>query len=267
LTVQQPVETTGGADSETLDQAEQRIPAALRHQQRAVTADDYRSLVREMPGGGVARVEVLPQFKPQTRTPNVPGVISVMVIPPKPDLQPPAPRADRTLLESVYSYLDPKRPVAAEMYVIATEYVGLGLSVAVEVSAGFGLLQVGQQVEQALRAYLWPVAPGGSANQGWPLGRNVRSLELEVIVSQVPGVVEVNGLILFQPQSSGGYEPLSPDVSGNSELTLQSWQLPELLLVTVAAGPDGSGITAPASLTPEVQTDNTVAVPVVPKDC
>jgi hypothetical protein len=82
-------------------------------------------------------------------------------------LQPPCPRADRTLLESVYAYLDPKRPVAAEMYVIATEYVGLGLSVAVEVRSGFGLLQVSQQVEEALRAYLWPVPPGGSGNQGW----------------------------------------------------------------------------------------------------
>ena len=266
LTVQQPFDTTGGADSETLDHAEQRIPATLRHQERAVTASDYKDLVQEMPGGGVARVEVLPLFKPQTRDTSVPGVVSVMAIPPKGDFQPPCPRADRTLLENVYAYLNPKRPVAAEMYVIGIEYVGLGLSVAVEVRSGFGLLQVSQQVEQVLRTYLWPVPPGGAANQGWPLGRTVRSFELDVIVSQVVGVVEVNGLVLYQPLSGGGFQALTPDASGNTEIPLLSWQLPELLQVLVTVGTDGSGVT-PGDLTPPVQTDNTVAVPVVPSVC
>jgi hypothetical protein len=99
------------------------------------------------------------------------------------------------------------------------------------------------------------------------VGRGVRSLELEVIVSQVSGVVEVNDLILFQAQSGGGYQALSTDASGKSELTLRSWQLPELLQVVVAAGTDGSGTKASASLTPEVQTDDSVAVPVVSKVC
>src|SRR5271165_5353569 len=265
LTVQQPIDTTGGTDSETLDQAEQRIPATLRHQERAVTAGDYKNLVQEMPGGGVARVEVLPLFKPQTRDANVPGVVSVMVIPPKSDLQPPCPRAGRPLLENVYAYLNPKRPVAAEMYVIGTEYIGVGVSVAVEVRSGFGLLQVSKQVEQALRSYLWPVPTNGTSNQGWPLGRTVRSLELEVIVSQVAGVVEVNGLQLFTPLSGGSYHKL-PMVSGNAELTLESWQLPELLQVLVTPGTDGSGVT-PGNLTPDVQTDNSVAVPIVPNVC
>ncbi len=266
LTVQQPIATRDGADSETLDQAEQRIPSTLRHQERAVTASDYKDLVQEMPGSGVARVEVLPLFKPQTRDTNVPGVVSVMAIPPKTDFQPPCPRADRTLLENVYAYLDPKRPVAAEMYVIGTEYIGLGLSIAVEVASGFGLLQVSQQVEMALRQYLWPVPPGGNTQQGWTLGRTVRSLELDVIVSQVPGIVEVNGLVLYTPLSGGGYQALTPDSGGNTEIPLQSWQLPELLQVLVTAGPDGSGV-EPADLTPTVQTDNTVAVPVVPAVC
>ena len=121
-------------------------------------------------------------------------------------------------------------------------------------------------MEQALRQYLWPVPPGGNTHQGWPLGRTVRSLELDVIVSQVPGIVEVNGLVLYTPLSGGGYQALTPDSGGNTEIPLQSWQLPELLQVLVTAGPDGSGV-EPADLTPTVQTDNTVAVPVVPSVC
>ena len=57
-----------------------------------------------------------------------------------------------------------------------------------------------QAVETAMRTYLWPTPPGGIDHQGWALGRTVRSLELEVIVSQVPGVVEINGLNLFTPR-------------------------------------------------------------------
>jgi hypothetical protein len=261
ITALQPIATTGGADSETLEQAQQRLPARLKHQERAVTAEDYQSLAQEVPGASVARVEVLPLFKPQTRTINVPGVVSVMVIPGKDGVQPPCPRADRPLLETVYQYLDSRRPATAEMYVIGTEYVGLGITVAVEVGTGFGLLQVCQAVETALRNYLWPIAPGGSDNQGWPLGRKVRSLELEVIVSQVPGVVEVNGLNLFTPQPSGGYQQISPDASGKSELDLQSWQLPEVLQISVA-----SGASVP-ELNPQPPADPAVAVPVVPKVC
>lgn len=267
ITVQQPVATTGGADPETLNSAEQRIPSLLQNQSRAVTAADYTNLAENVPGANVARVEVLPLFKPQTRTSNVPGVVSVMIIPGKDGVMNPCPRADRPTLETVYAYLDPCRPVTAEMYVIASEYVGLGIGVAVEVKTGYQLLQVAQAVETALRSYLWPLAPGGMDNTGWPLGRNVRNLELEVVVSQVPGVIEVNGLNLFQMLTSGNYQLLAADASGSPELVLESWQLPEVLDVIVIATPDGMAGTVPTSLTPAVETDNTVAVPIVATVC
>ncbi|HEX3549445.1 MAG TPA: putative baseplate assembly protein [Candidatus Elarobacter sp.] len=265
IKVLQPVATSGGDDAETLAHAESRIPGLLRHQDRAVTAGDYQTLAMSVPGGPVARVEVLPLFKPQTRATNVPGVVSVMVLPRKDTVQPPCPRADRPLLETVYQYLDARRPVAAEMYVIGTDYAGLGIAVAVEVRSGYGLSAVGAAVETALRTYLWPIPPGGSDGGGWPLGRNVRSLELEVIVSQVPGVVEVNGLELYAV-TSGVYEQLPVDASGKSTLTLAAWQLVELLAVSVATGTDGSGVAVPPLVPPPV-TDDSVAVPVVPKVC
>lgn len=267
LSAFQPLATTGGADAETLDHASARLPGLLRHQDRAVTASDYVSLVRGMPGAAIARVETLPLFMPQTTMPNVPGVVSVMVIPDKDGVLNPCPRADRPLLETVYQYLDPRRPVTAELYVIASDYMGLGISAAVEVQSGFGLIQVSQAVETALRSYLWPIPPGGPLKTGWPLGRSVRSLELEVIVSQVPGVVEVNGLNLFLPLASGGYQQVKADANGKSILTLSSWQLPEVLAVAVAAGADGSGIAAPGSLTPPPRTDPAVAVPIVQPVC
>ncbi|HVZ20626.1 MAG TPA: putative baseplate assembly protein [Vicinamibacterales bacterium] len=268
ITVVQPIATTGGSDAEALDAAEQRIPSWLRHRDRAVTTDDYRSLAESIPGAGIGRVEVLPLFKPQTRTTDVPGVVSVMVIPLKDAAQPPCPRADRPLLETAFGYLNPRKPVAAELYVIGTEYVGLGVSVAVEVAAGYDMRVVGQQVEDALRRYLWPLEPGGPAQTGWPLGRHVRSLELEVIIGQVDGVVEVNGVQLFAHQADDTYQAVSGSTTAQQEVTIKSYQLPELLKVKVTTGGDGSGVTPPTSLAPESDGgDAGVAVPVVPKVC
>ncbi|MEP7306032.1 MAG: baseplate J/gp47 family protein [Acidobacteriota bacterium] len=267
ITVRQPIATTGGADAESLDAAQKRIPAWLRHRDRAVTADDYRSLAESIPGAGIGRVEVLPLFKPQTRTPNVPGVVSVMVIPLKDGVQPPCPRADRPLLVTTVSFLNQRKPVAAELYVIGTEYVGIGLSIAIEVLAGFDLRVVSQQVEDALRRYLWPLSPGGTLQTGWQLGRTVRSLELEVIVSQVQGVVEVNGVQIFRYQDDRTYVPVGSNASLQQEVTLKGYQLPELLKVKVVAGPDGSGVAPATSLEPEPDSGEGVAVPVVPKVC
>ena len=81
LKVLQPLALQGGADAETLAEAERRIPALLRHRDRAVTAGDYRRLAREVPGVAVGRVEVLPRFKPRDRRFEVRGVVSVLALP------------------------------------------------------------------------------------------------------------------------------------------------------------------------------------------
>jgi predicted phage baseplate assembly protein len=267
ITVQQPIPTTGGADPETLQSAQQRIPSLLQNQSRAVTVSDYQNLASQTPGANVARVEVLPLFMPQTKTSNVPGVVSVMVIPSKSGVMYPNPRADMPTLQTVYQYLNPCRPVTAEMYVIASEYVQLGIAVAVEYKSGYQSLQVAQSVETALRSYLWPIAPGGMDQTGWPLGRTVRLLELEVVISKVAGVTEVDGLNLFSVLSSGAYQLLTADSSGSPEIILSSWQLPELLQVIVITSPDGTTGAAPTVLTPPPENDSTVAVPVVPNVC
>jgi predicted phage baseplate assembly protein len=262
LKLYQPIATTGGSDSETLAEAEQRIPALFRHRDRTVTADDYRRLAAETPGVLVGRVEVLPRFKPQQRRPDVPGVVSVMVLPAQTSLEPPYLRSDRPLLEAVYAYLDARRPLATELYVIGCEYLSLGVSVGIQIQDGFGSDTVKVAVRDALRQFLFPLAPGGFDGTGWPLGRSVRTRELEVIVARVAGVSSVNGVQLFQRQmspQSDRWQRLSPPLT--AELKLEAWQLPELLAVVVAEGDPTD------DLTPIDATPSGIAVPVVPEVC
>lgn len=269
LIVAQPIAFGGSADAETLREAERRIPARLRHRERAVTADDYRTLARETPGIAVGRVELLPRFKPQTRHSDIPGIVTVMALPDRNVSAPPNPRADRPFLEALHAWLDSRRPLATELYVIGCEYVPLAVSVALAVAEGDPPDTTVQAVKEALRRVLWPLAGGGFDNQGWPLGRAVSNRELAVDVARVQGVSEVAGVNLFQrSQSSGRWQPIGDARNGREQnLVLERWQLPELLAMTVV-----TDIAAPLEIagTPNPFADpNAVplAVPIVPELC
>ncbi|HZW73940.1 MAG TPA: baseplate J/gp47 family protein, partial [Caldimonas sp.] len=268
MKVLQPLAMSGGDDAETIEIAQSRIPAMLRHRDRAVTVDDYRRLAAETPGVDVGRVEVLPRFKPRDRRPDVPGVVSVMALPAQAVSGPPNPRPDRPFIERVHAYLSARTPLSAELYVIGCEYVPLGLAVGVTIRDGYARDKVLFDVREALKTMLWPLAPGGLESQGWPLGRDVRERELDVDISRVAGVLEVNGVSLFARSGSGADATWrllprnTPD--GTQTLPLTDWQLPELLSVIVT---DGDAPTDLSALPNPFADGNAVAVPVVPEVC
>jgi hypothetical protein len=271
----QPLPTLGGTDPETLEEAERRIPQVLRHSNRVVTEADYRQLAGETPAARLGRVELLQKFKPQQRRFNIPGVVSVMVLPYKESPTAPYPRPDRPTLERVHAYLDTRRPLATELYVIGCEYVQLGIGTAVSLQGGFATQQVLTSIRDCLRRLLWALPPGGSERKGWPLGGPVRDRELEVAISQVPGVSGVAGVNLFRKQGDGWSMIPRTDACAPVELRLEPWQLPELLSVVVLV--DES---APNDLSrvPNVPQDldrvpnpfavgDGIAIPVVPQEC
>ncbi len=270
LKVTQPVATTGGADAETLDDAELRIPAFLKHRDRAVTEDDFKQLAMETPAVQLGRVEVMPKFKPQQRRSGVAGVVSVMVLPKAPSRLPPNPRPDRIILERVHAYLEARRPLATEMYVIGVEYVPIGLSVTVSLRNGHARDRVLQAVRNALRDYLWPLSPGGAESDGWPLGQAVIQRELEVVAARVTGVRTVSGVNLFVRRNKEWVLVEASADTGVQRIELFVWQLPELLAVVVEDGdtvPDdlsratglGSGL--------RPDTSDGIPIPVVPEVC
>jgi predicted phage baseplate assembly protein len=263
LKVAQPLPTVGGADAESLADAEARIPATIQNGDRAVTAADYRELAIRTPGQRVGRVEVLSQFKPQHRQTDVPGVVSVMVLPYVDGIMPPAPRADRPTLESVYSWLDERRPLATELYVIGCDYVAIGVAAAVEVVDSTQSDVVLAAVSDAIRLHLWSLPPGGPDGTGWPLGRGVDDRMIEVSISRVSGVRTVAPVHIFAQRPGETIWRMVPaDSGGRVQLPLLSWQLPELAMLSVGLGSD-----AATSLPVVAPAAGGVAVPVVPGKC
>jgi hypothetical protein len=225
--------------------------------------------------------------------------VSVLVLPFKPTLIAPNPRPDRPFLETVHRHLDARRPLTTELYVIGAEYVELGVSVGITVldgalreepsavlvrrngsaphTVGLGSLArregrpgaeretVLTAVREALRRYLWPLVPGGVDGTGWPLGRQVRARELEVVAARVPGVDTVGGVNLFVRRGRA-WQPLPSAEPGAAVLRLERWQLPELLTVVVVADDE-----APTDLRgapdPFADAGPAFAVPVVPEIC
>ncbi|MBZ0316283.1 MAG: putative baseplate assembly protein, partial [Anaerolineae bacterium] len=174
-----------------------------------------------------------------------------------------------------------RRPITTEMYVIGCEYIKLGVSVGVTIlgeyeedeelrtNSTFSLIgrdAVLSNIRETLRRFLWPLMPGGVAGTGWPLGRNVRDRELEVVVARVPGVDTVLGVNLFiEDKANKDWKMLPrPTPSTLQELVLGSWQLPELMSVVVVADENPPqhlrGVANPFA-------EDGVAIPVVPKVC
>jgi hypothetical protein len=245
--VSNPLPAYGGADTEPVARALERIPGALRRRDRAVTRDDFRELALETPGVPVGRTECLPRFFPATRRADAPGVVSVVVWPASDPAHPDAPMPDRRLLRQVCAYLDARRLVTTELYVIPPRYRKVAVSVGLRVRPGFGADAVRHWVELVLRRYLAPLPPYGPSGAGWPLGRRVHGPELEAAALQVDGVEYLEGLNVAR------WDPAAEEGAGAwviETVELDADEVPEVAEVTVLEGPPdpepGGGIAPPA---------------------
>jgi predicted phage baseplate assembly protein len=255
--VQNPLRAHGGADKEPLEAALQRIPGELRRRDRAVTSGDFQELALATPGAQVGRAECLPLFHPPTKSSPRAGVVSVAVWPKEDPKHPNAPLPSRDLLRDVCSWLDKRRLVTTELYVIPPVYRKVAVSVGLQVKPGYGAGAVRQWVELVLRQYLAPLPPYGPSGTGWPLGRRVHGPELEAAALQVEGVEFLEGLnVAGLNAETGEWVP--------GTVNLNAWEVPELAEISVVEGtppPAGTRILPP-------EADKVaVPVPVIREEC
>jgi predicted phage baseplate assembly protein len=239
-----PLRTSGGADPEPIERALERIPGELRRRDRAVTAGDFRELALATPGAGVARAECLPRFHAPSLTPERAGVVTVVVWPREDPKQPDAPLPDRYLLEQVCAWLDARRLVTTELYVVPPSYRQVAVSVSVAVKPGYGVEAVRRWVELLIRQYLAPLPPYGPTGEGWPLGRRVHGPELEAAALQVEGVEYLESLALAGRDTETGQwsDPVTT-------VTLARYEVPWLTDIAVVS--DDTPLPAPGTtLTP-----------------
>lgn len=202
---------SGGADAESRESLIRRGPRAIRHRDRAVTAQDYEDLAM-MASTGVARVRCFPlqdlAAGLDLRTWK-PGVVSLVVVPFSTD---PRPYPDLLLLDAVRSHLEPRRAAeVARLVIVGPKYISVTVRAEVvpESAASAGNLEA--EIVGALSRFLHPLT-GGAEGAGWSFGRKPHASDIYAVIESVAGVGYVRSLNLDAAEEVGGVvKPISLD--------------------------------------------------------
>ena len=270
-----PLPMSGGADSESIAAAEKHIPRVIQHRDRLVTAADFRSIAWRTPGVAVGRIDVLPAAHPDIAPVAIgtaPGAVTLLAIPAFDPAHPTAPRSGREFLDALCRQLDPRRLVTTELVVRGPDYVGVWISVGIEVAGGFGSAEVESAVAARLTAFLSPLPPRDTSLEklipplfgaepdpgagGWPLGRAVFARSLLAEAARTPGVVAVINLLLARGSQAAA-----------ESVPLTGLELPEILGISVVAG-DPMPLDLVRGAVPSTTSDQRrLPMPVVAESC
>lgn len=197
--VTNPHPSTGGADEESVADAEAQAPMMLRTSNRAVTGDDFASLAKRTPGAQIARAQAFPLLNPNFRlvrsgvnsTPQpqvpIPGAVTVIVLP-QSDSPKPIPTAGT--LQLVANWLDQHRLLTSELFVAPPRYREVRIEVHVIAEPTADLNSVSQGVHDRLLTYFHPIK-GGSDGNGWVFGGTINFSETYRQILDVDGVLNI----------------------------------------------------------------------------
>jgi predicted phage baseplate assembly protein len=180
----------GGQDEESIEDTKERAPRELKARDRAVTLEDFEFLARQTPGVRIRRAHALALHHPGFPDVEVPGAITVIVIP---DTDDPKPVPSESTMKTVCSYLDGKRLLTAEVFVAPPRYSLIRVVARIVARPTSNAARVKAETEEGLTRFLDPLV-GGEDGQGWPLGGTVRASDLFRVVFEVDGVSTVEDL-------------------------------------------------------------------------
>ena len=272
--VTNPVRTWGGADAETAAEGEKQISRYLQHRDRLVTAYDFETVTLRTPGVEIGRVEVLPNYHPELssgRGGDAAGAVTLMLVPTFDPVTPDAPSPSNDFLDTVCSYLDTRRLVTTEVFLRGPEYVGIWISIGIQVLPGLNPAPVREAVKTAVLQFLAPIVGGPqqlpddpavllnaplspSVYKGWPLGKPVISLEVMTVAGRTSGVEFVQEVFLAQTGAAV------------AQVEMAGLQLPRVLGISVTNGPALS-LDELRGGTTQTGPTGVAQLPVIPGEC
>ncbi len=189
-----PFAASGGRDEESLEDARKRARLSLRAHDRAVSSEDFELLARQ--AGNVRRAKALPLAHPRFPGIDVPGTVTVIVVPDADPALTRMPLPGDGLLRTVCEYLDARRLLTTELFVVAPRYVRVEVRSEIVARDEADPGHVHLEIEEALLAYLHPLS-GGDDGAGWPFGGPIRYSKVTQRVYAVEGVDSIRSLVLL----------------------------------------------------------------------
>jgi|ERR1043166_4076233 hypothetical protein len=167
---------------------------------------------------------------------------------------------DRPLLREVCTFLDQRRLVTTELYVLPPTYKKIAVAIGIRGKPGYGIEALRRWVELVVRQYLAPLPPYGPEGRGWPLGRAVYGPELEAAALQVEGIEFLEGLSLAAwDEAAQSWLPPT-----KTPVLLQAWEVPELAEITVV---QGTPLDPGQAVDPTPPTAPPVPIPTLRQEC
>lgn len=185
-----PFASAGGSEEETFEEVTDRAPRTLKARCRAVTPEDFEDLAKQ--AGNVARAKALPLFHPDFPTVPVPGAVTVIVVP---DSDAPNPTPNAGTLKTVCAYLDQRRLLTTEVFVVGPHYQRAEIRGEVVARPDADLGEVREGLQTVLNAYLHPLT-GGDDGKGWPFGGTIYFSGVYQKILSVPGVLRAGGITI-----------------------------------------------------------------------
>ena len=175
--------TSGGADIESLDNAKLRAPVMLRARGRAVTAEDFVELARDV-APGAARLHCIDGTQP--------GEVRLLVVPEVTGnalgyIEPEALVPRDEMLTAIRDHLDARRLIGTRLVVTAPRYERLTVIVEARCLPRHRSEDVRDEVLRAVHRLLDPIR-GGPDGRGWPFGCAVHAHMVHAALAGLPGL-------------------------------------------------------------------------------
>jgi Baseplate J-like protein len=208
---------------QTLDQVSRTDVLSRVAPARAATLLDFERLALDVPGVHVLRARAWGATDPRDACFQAAGTVTVVILAGLPRSHP-EPTGD--LLDAVWRYLNRRRVIGTRLCVVGPTYVDVAVDVRTAAVPGADHAAVTEQIRDAITRFLDPLA-GGSAERGWPFGRDLYRSEILELVDGVAGVDHVTELTL----TSAGAE------SGCTNVCIPPAALPRASVATVVVEP------------------------------
>lgn len=197
-------QATGGMDAELIENAKSRAKKDFRASYRAITSEDYEKLALSTPGLRVARAKAIPDYNPEYPCIDIPGSITVIIVPYTRGEEP-IPIPGKGFLQTVSSFLDTRRLITADLHVISPEYVKVSVVCKVRIMKKSSPTEVVKRVQNGLNKFLDPLR-GGLDGKGWPFGRAIYPSEIYKIIDNIEGLDYASDLSLSAENANRQYK-------------------------------------------------------------
>lgn len=220
-----PLEASGGADIETIENAMERAPHAIKNRNRAITVEDFEQITLQA-SRGIARAKCLPNFENSTNF--KPGWVTLIVIPQSSDDKP---KLSLQLKKQVEDYLNMYSANTSILQVIEPIYLEVSVEASIFTISAEVIPDIEKEFFLRIKKFLHPIT-GSYDGKGWEFGRAPCFSDFYALLEKIDGVdyvenVEINLKIDENDEiiSSGTSEdikipPYAVIYSGNHQISL-----------------------------------------------